>query len=137
MRYRSNSNTPLSSWAPESLPVLVLPLKLYLYSCSHVLRLFRGSHPQGPGGYCALSLWRVHIRQAVDPLLLKCFLLISSSHTYFPRVMCANAIYSLLPTSCKDVLQSEVNVFELCVADYRCRSLKRMVQKLYVYICDA
>lgn len=39
--------TPFSSWAQASLSVLVLPLKLYLYSCSHVLRLFRGSNPQG------------------------------------------------------------------------------------------
>ena len=38
---------PSSSWAQASLPVLVLPLKLYLYSCRHVLRLFRGSNPRG------------------------------------------------------------------------------------------
>lgn len=39
--------TPFSSWAQASTSVLVLPLKLYLYSCSHVLRLFRGSNPRG------------------------------------------------------------------------------------------
>lgn len=46
--------------------------------------------------------------------------------------MCANAIYSLLPTG----LQSEVKVLELYVADYQCWNLERLEQKLYIYMCD-
>ena len=43
----SRNLTQFTSWVQTSPSVLVLPLKLYLYSCSHVLWLFRGSNLLG------------------------------------------------------------------------------------------
>lgn len=56
-------------------------------------------HTHKGRGFIAYCLYQGLV--SVESAVLKCFLLISSSHTYFPRVICANAIYSLLPTSCK------------------------------------
>ncbi len=78
--------TPFSSWALASLSVLVLPLKLYLYSCSQVLRLFRGSNPRGWEFIVYGLLLFVQGSYPSACKLTVIFLLISSGHSYFPRV---------------------------------------------------